>query len=99
MAGTGDGDMADIVLLFEVYYPPRFHVAAGARGCVQSPVHSDCCQRYVYVDLSCTFVERHVVCQTCVCSSLKAQFHYAIWFEAGSKLVADLKRAEIWPII
>jgi len=41
---------------------------------------------------------------------LKAKFHYAIWFEAGSKLVADrfeagsklyadLQRAEIWPII
>jgi len=29
----------------------------------------------------------------------KAKFHYAIWFEAGSKLVADLQRAEIWPII
>jgi len=30
---------------------------------------------------------------------VKAKFHYAIWFEAGSKLVADLQRAEIWPII
>jgi len=40
---------------------------------------------------------------------VKAKFHYAIWFEAGSKLVADrfaagsklvadLQRAEIWPI-
>jgi len=28
-----------------------------------------------------------------------AKFHYTIWFEAGSKLVADLQRAEIWPII
>jgi len=27
--------------------------------------------------------------------SLKAKFHYASWFEAGSKL----QRAEIWPII
>ena len=27
--------------------------------------------------------------------SLKAKFHYAIWFEAGSKLVADLQRAEL----
>jgi len=27
--------------------------------------------------------------------SLQAKFHYASWFEAGSKLV----RAEIWPII
>ena len=35
--------------------------------------------------------------------AIKAKFHYAIWFEAwsqtGSKLVADLQRAEIWPII
>jgi len=31
--------------------------------------------------------------------SLKAKFHYAIWLEAGSKPVADLQRAEIWPII
>jgi len=42
--------------------------------------------------------------------SIKAKFHYASWFEAGSKLVADrseadsklvadLERAEIWPII
>ena len=30
---------------------------------------------------------------------LKVKFHYAIWFEAGSKLVEDLQRAEIWPII
>ena len=30
---------------------------------------------------------------------LKAEFHYAIWFEADLKLVADLQRAEIWPII
>jgi len=27
---------------------------------------------------------------------LKAKFHYASWFEACSKLVADLQRAEIW---
>jgi len=41
---------------------------------------------------------------------LKVKFHYARWFEAGSKLVADrfeagsklvtdLQRAEIWPIV
>jgi len=30
---------------------------------------------------------------------LKAKFHYVIWFEAGSKLVAVLQRTEIWPII
>ena len=30
---------------------------------------------------------------------IKAKFHYAIWFKAGSKLVADLQRAEIWHII
>jgi len=34
------------------------------------------------------------------CRPLRAaKFNYAIWFEAGSKLVADLQRAEIWPII
>jgi len=31
--------------------------------------------------------------------SFKAKFHYASWFEAASKLVAYLQRAEIWPII
>jgi len=31
--------------------------------------------------------------------TIKAKVHYAIWFEAGSKMVADLQRAEIWPII
>ena len=31
--------------------------------------------------------------------AVKAKCHYAIWFEAGSKLVADLQRSEIWPII
>jgi len=35
-------------------------------------------------------------------SFVKAKFHYAIqltsWFEAGSKLVADLQRAEIWQL-
>jgi len=30
---------------------------------------------------------------------VKAKFHYAIWFEACLKLVADLQRAEMWPII
>jgi len=35
----------------------------------------------------------------CSLLTVKAKFHYAIWFEAGSKLVADLQRAEIWPII
>ena len=30
---------------------------------------------------------------------LKAKFHYAIWSQTGSKLVADLQRAGIWPII
>jgi len=32
-------------------------------------------------------------------SAVKAKFHYAIWSQTGSKLVADLQRAEIWPII
>jgi len=27
------------------------------------------------------------------------KFHYAIWLQTGAKLVADLQRAEIWPII
>jgi len=31
--------------------------------------------------------------------SVKAKFHYAIWSKTGPKLVADLQRAEIWPII
>jgi len=31
-------------------------------------------------------------------SAIKAKLHYAIWFEAGLKLVADLQRDEIWPI-
>jgi len=31
--------------------------------------------------------------------SLKAKFHYAIWSQTGPKLVADLQRAGIWPII
>jgi len=31
-----------------------------------------------------------------VARSIKAKFHYVIWFEAGSKLVADLQRGEIW---
>jgi len=30
---------------------------------------------------------------------VKAKFDYAIWSHTGSKLVADLQRAEIWPII
>jgi len=30
---------------------------------------------------------------------LKADFHYAIWSQTGSKLDADLQRAKIWPII
>ena len=31
--------------------------------------------------------------------SLKAKFHYAIWSQRSPKLVADLQRAGIWPII
>jgi len=31
--------------------------------------------------------------------SVKAKLHYAIWFEAGLKLVADMQQAEIWSII
>ena len=31
--------------------------------------------------------------------TIKAKFHYAIWLQTGPKLVADLQRAEIWPII
>jgi len=31
--------------------------------------------------------------------SVKAKFHYAIWSQTGSKLVADMQRAGIWPII
>ena len=27
------------------------------------------------------------------CRTVKAKFHYAIWFEAGSKLVADMVEA------
>jgi len=30
---------------------------------------------------------------------VKAKFHYAVWSQTGPKLVADLQRAEIWPII
>ena len=38
-------------------------------------------------------------CSSTTPLQLKAKFHYAIWLEAGSKLVADMQRAEIWPII
>jgi len=31
--------------------------------------------------------------------TIKVKFHYAIWLQTGPKLVADLQRAEIWPII
>jgi len=34
--------------------------------------------------------------RTIVNKRLKAKFHYSIWFEAGSKLVADLQRTDIW---
>jgi len=30
---------------------------------------------------------------------LKTKFHYAIWSQTGPKLVADLQRAGIWPMI
>jgi len=30
---------------------------------------------------------------------VKAKFHYAFWSQTGPKLVADLQRAGIWPII
>ena len=30
---------------------------------------------------------------------LKATFHYAVWSQTGSKLVADMQLAGIWPII
>ena len=31
--------------------------------------------------------------------TIKAKFHYAIWSQTGPKLVADLQRAGIWPVI
>jgi len=40
--------------------------------------------------------ERNYLTSICL---QRAKFHYASWFEADSKLVADLQRAEIWPII
>ena len=36
---------------------------------------------------------------SCYTKNLKATFHYAIWSQTGSKLVADLQRAGIWPIV
>jgi len=38
----------------------------------------------------------HVYLANCC---LKAKFHYAIWSQIGPKLVADLQRAGIRPII
>jgi len=32
-------------------------------------------------------------------TSGKVKFHYAIWSQTGPKLVGDLQRAGIWPII
>jgi len=29
----------------------------------------------------------------------KAKFYYVIWSQTGQKLVADMQRAGIWPII
>jgi len=49
-----------------------------------------------------------VVCKFCAiwltgnrwnCALLKAKFHYAIWSQTVPKLVADLQRAGIWPVI
>jgi len=31
--------------------------------------------------------------------TVKVKFHYAIWSQTGPKLVADLQRAGVWPII
>jgi len=31
--------------------------------------------------------------------TIKAKFYYAIWSQTGPKLVADLQRAGIWPVI
>jgi len=45
------------------------------------------------IDSTHTYRPIHESCR------LKAKFHYAIWSQTGSKLVADLQRAEIWPII
>jgi len=60
--------------------------------------YSHCCNNSklrCHVDLDC----ENDKYETGVARSLKAKFHYAIWFEAGSKLVADLQRVEIRPII
>ena len=37
--------------------------------------------------------------QTATSRFLKAKFYYDIWSQTGTKLVADLQRAGIWPII
>ena len=41
----------------------------------------------------------HNCLNTATFSLVKAKFHYAVWSQTGPKLVADLQRAEIWPII
>jgi len=42
-------------------------------------------------------LEAYIIIETA--ERIKAKFHYAIWSQTGPKLVADLQRAGIWPII
>ena len=66
---------------------------------------SACTSQNPYVQTS-GYIPRHVIKQARhfglareVSWSIKAKFHHAIWFEVGSKLVADLQRDKIGPSI
>jgi len=48
--------------------------------------------------LPCKHVRAHAL-QDARCPRVLAKFHYAIWSQIGPQLVADLQRAEIWPVI
>jgi len=58
------------------------------------------CTRILLLDLTYGRTMRDGnTCKRLSISLLKAKFHYAIWSQTGSKLVTDLQRSEMWPII
>ena len=72
-------------------HPSKFH-RVSYLGCVNAR-HSSILSR------SRALIASYITWRSIRQYSVKAKFHYAIWSQTSSKLVADLQRAGIWPII
>jgi len=80
----------------EEVYMQRMQLCLNALRCVCFSIPKNVCTG-IQVASFCVWNHFHV--HITRRSVVKVKFHYAIWSQTDSKLVADLQRAEIWPII